>query len=187
MVSTHLKNISQIGNLPQVRMKLKNIWNRHLVIYSLKKSNILYLKNHLKMKRNRVPSQFSAVCKSESQSLGWSEEFSQELCLDSTITGRSHLCLLRMVRWIGELWSPSSWNNIRSVGWKAKLEWWMPRLRWLIGQPKKIAKKKSEDHMRHAYIQTYARIRIPNDMQNVSEYITHSIYCISKQIYLLSL
>ena len=30
----------------------------------------------------------------------------------------------------------------------------------------------------------YARIRIPNDMQNVSEYITHSIYCISKQIYL---
>ena len=28
---THLKNISQNGNLPQVGMKLKNIWNHHLV------------------------------------------------------------------------------------------------------------------------------------------------------------
>ena len=31
VVSTHLKNISQIGNLPQVGMKIKNIWNHHLV------------------------------------------------------------------------------------------------------------------------------------------------------------
>ena len=31
MVSTHLKNISQIGNLPQVGVKIKNIWNHHLV------------------------------------------------------------------------------------------------------------------------------------------------------------
>ena len=30
MVSTHLKNISQIGNLPQVGVKIKNIWNHHL-------------------------------------------------------------------------------------------------------------------------------------------------------------
>ena len=30
MVSTHLKNISQIGNLPQIGMKMKNIWNHHL-------------------------------------------------------------------------------------------------------------------------------------------------------------
>ena len=30
MVSTHLKNISQNGNLPQVRVKTKNIWNHHL-------------------------------------------------------------------------------------------------------------------------------------------------------------
>ena len=27
VVSTHLKNISQIGNLPQIGMKMKNIWN----------------------------------------------------------------------------------------------------------------------------------------------------------------
>ena len=28
---THLKNMSQIGNLPQVGVKIKNIWNHHLV------------------------------------------------------------------------------------------------------------------------------------------------------------
>ena len=30
VVSTPLKNISQNGNLPQVGMKIKNIWNQHL-------------------------------------------------------------------------------------------------------------------------------------------------------------
>ena len=30
MVSTHLKNISQNGNLPQIGMNIKNIWNHHL-------------------------------------------------------------------------------------------------------------------------------------------------------------
>ena len=30
VVSTHLKNISQIGSFPQVGMKIKNIWNHHL-------------------------------------------------------------------------------------------------------------------------------------------------------------
>ena len=30
VVSTHLKNISQIGFLPQVGVKIKNIWNHHL-------------------------------------------------------------------------------------------------------------------------------------------------------------
>ena len=31
VVSTHLKNISQIGSFPQVGLKIKNIWNHHLV------------------------------------------------------------------------------------------------------------------------------------------------------------
>ena len=31
VVSTHLKNISQIGNLPQIGVKMKTIWNHHLV------------------------------------------------------------------------------------------------------------------------------------------------------------
>ncbi len=29
MVSTPLKNISQIGNLPQIGVKIKNVWNHH--------------------------------------------------------------------------------------------------------------------------------------------------------------
>ena len=33
VVSTHLKNISQIGNLPQLGVKIKNVWNHHLVMY----------------------------------------------------------------------------------------------------------------------------------------------------------
>ena len=32
VVSTHLKNISQIGNLPQIGVKIKNIWNHQPVI-----------------------------------------------------------------------------------------------------------------------------------------------------------
>ena len=32
VVSTHLKNISQIGNLPQIGVKIKHIWNQ-LVFY----------------------------------------------------------------------------------------------------------------------------------------------------------
>ena len=30
VVSTHLKNISQIGSFPQVGLKIKNLWNHHL-------------------------------------------------------------------------------------------------------------------------------------------------------------
>ena len=30
MVSTHLKNISQIGSFPQIGVNIKNIWNHHL-------------------------------------------------------------------------------------------------------------------------------------------------------------
>ena len=37
MVSTPLKNISQNGNLPQIGVKIKNIWNHHLgLLYLLK-------------------------------------------------------------------------------------------------------------------------------------------------------
>ncbi len=34
VVSTHLKNISQNGNLPQIGVKIKNIWNHHLELES---------------------------------------------------------------------------------------------------------------------------------------------------------
>ena len=41
MVSTHLKNISQIGSFPQVGMKIKNIWNHRPVISSSSSSSLL--------------------------------------------------------------------------------------------------------------------------------------------------
>ena len=39
VVSTHLKNISQNGNLPQIGVTIKNVWNHHLGIY-LKKQHL---------------------------------------------------------------------------------------------------------------------------------------------------
>ena len=38
VVSTPLKNIRQTGNLPQIGVKIKNIWNHHLVIASSKQT-----------------------------------------------------------------------------------------------------------------------------------------------------
>ena len=35
VVSTHLKNISQIGSFPQVGLKIKNLWNHQLVYISV--------------------------------------------------------------------------------------------------------------------------------------------------------
>ena len=34
VVSTHLKNISQIGNLPRIGVKIQNIWNQYLDMIS---------------------------------------------------------------------------------------------------------------------------------------------------------
>ena len=36
MVSTHLKNIGQNGNLPQIGVKIKHVWNHHLDKHSEK-------------------------------------------------------------------------------------------------------------------------------------------------------
>ena len=47
VVSTHLKNISQIGSFPQVGMKIKNISNHHLVIY-------IYLQKHFSPKSQNI-------------------------------------------------------------------------------------------------------------------------------------
>ena len=45
VVSTHLKNISQIGNLPQIGVKIKNIWNHHL-------DDVCFFRWLLKLKNN---------------------------------------------------------------------------------------------------------------------------------------
>ena len=55
MVSTPLKNISQIGSFPQVGVKIKNIWNHHPVyihiwwsiIHPVESTRLRCLKNHL--------------------------------------------------------------------------------------------------------------------------------------------
>ena len=39
VVSTHLTSISQTGNLPQIGVKIKHIWNHHLVIHWQTKSS----------------------------------------------------------------------------------------------------------------------------------------------------
>ena len=38
---THLKNISQIGSFPQIGVKIKNVWNHHLVIHGGEITNYL--------------------------------------------------------------------------------------------------------------------------------------------------
>ena len=43
VVSTHLKNTSQNGNLPQIGVKIQNIWNHHLDIKSRHQTNLLAL------------------------------------------------------------------------------------------------------------------------------------------------
>ena len=43
VVSTHLKNISQNGNLPQVGMNIKNVSNHHLVVCVEKTKAPLFL------------------------------------------------------------------------------------------------------------------------------------------------
>ena len=34
MISTHLKNIGQIGNLPRIGVKIKHMWNHHLEYFT---------------------------------------------------------------------------------------------------------------------------------------------------------
>ena len=61
MVSTHLKNISQIGLSPQVGVKIKNVWNHQLVYNRKGKSSsqppiILVFHLNFPLCNRRVPS-----------------------------------------------------------------------------------------------------------------------------------
>ena len=46
MVSTHLKNISQIGSFPQVGVKRKHIWNHHLELLEVGNERFPLLQSH---------------------------------------------------------------------------------------------------------------------------------------------
>ena len=50
---THLKNISQNGNIPQIGMKTKNIWNHNLDEPCIKIWFIIQLKEPFNMQRGR--------------------------------------------------------------------------------------------------------------------------------------
>ena len=74
VVSTPLKNTSQNGNLPQVGVKIKNIWNNHLVCTSFFRGefriaiDLIYTKSSVTNKFNNLwlPRRFSReffVCK----------------------------------------------------------------------------------------------------------------------------
>ena len=74
VVSTPLKNTSQNGNLPQVGVKIKNIWNKHLVCTSFFRGefriaiDLIYTKSSVTNKFNNLwlPRRFSReffVCK----------------------------------------------------------------------------------------------------------------------------
>ena len=45
VVSTHLTNISQIGSFPQIGVKIKNLWNHYLVLYSNSETWVLLPKH----------------------------------------------------------------------------------------------------------------------------------------------
>ena len=59
VVSTPLKNISQNGNLPQIGVKIKNIWNHQLEIYNLTNQGFIH------------PTSSFFAFRKKNQPLGW--------------------------------------------------------------------------------------------------------------------
>ena len=61
VVSTHLKHISQNGNLPQIGVKIKNVWNHHLV-YDVWYCSVVVLSHLLLMYYSSHPSFCGFLC-----------------------------------------------------------------------------------------------------------------------------
>ena len=63
VISTHLKNASQIGSSPQVGEKTKNIWNHHLVFIHVHygKPKAMLKRLHLQKARSHGASSFLTV------------------------------------------------------------------------------------------------------------------------------
>ena len=84
VVSTHLENISQMGNLPQIVVKIKNIWNHHLqyiTVFVVISSCVVFF---LFFRDITLP--FKQTCSkknhfktNETSSLGW-KKFSPTFC-----------------------------------------------------------------------------------------------------------
>ena len=77
MVSTHLKNISQIGLSSQVGVKIKNIWN-----HQLEKSISSHLETYPKKKLESIPVALFADVKTRVDLLlfgGWIPKYSYQM------------------------------------------------------------------------------------------------------------
>ena len=77
MVSTHLKNISQNGNFLQIGVKIKNLWNHHLV------SGWILLKLLLPIVFVTVPVISYNYCHQPEQHLFWTGTLPIGRCLSS--------------------------------------------------------------------------------------------------------
>ncbi len=67
MVSTHLKNISQMGNLPQIGMKIQNVWSHHLDFWLLHPRTTISANQ--KKHENFSPSSFTNL--DQTRSFSW--------------------------------------------------------------------------------------------------------------------
>ena len=96
---THLKNMSQIGNLPQIGVKIKNIGNHHVVLY------VFLIYSSYGMTHKRVKTAMLYQC---FHGMSMWEHFHKYIlsCCDSVI---QHVILMMNINpWIYTNWC-SSW------------------------------------------------------------------------------
>ena len=62
MVSTHLKNISQNGSLPQIGVKIKNHWNHHLGFFQLQEKLLNFSPHNWNGLHPHALLRFNTVC-----------------------------------------------------------------------------------------------------------------------------
>ena len=71
MVSTRLKNTSQIGSFPQVRVKIKNHWNHHIFIFT---QYLNTLRTSSYAKRCHPPAEILTTCRQRRARRKWCSE-----------------------------------------------------------------------------------------------------------------
>ena len=72
MASTRLKNISQNGNLPQIGLKIKNLWNHHPVQIKLLYNRIF--EGLLVLRMNSMSANILLVLQKNLHHLGWGQK-----------------------------------------------------------------------------------------------------------------
>ena len=109
VVSTHLKNISQIGSFPQVGMKIKNVWNHRPVILYIPNNQVFLMLNYSDLAR-----WFSASTDTPKQGIDpWNHFTAETIChyLKKTRCYYTHL------KAAGFFWkSAIPWKNRKMPG-----------------------------------------------------------------------